>query len=321
MRRLRVVAVSVALTLVSLSACTASETSTPSVSVAVTKPTSTPSATAGRPSSSAPTATPEPTLPLTPAEDVLFEDLTRTTFGNPTTIDGRWFPLVPGTRFVYKGTIIDDGRVPHTVVFTVTDLTKVVDGVRAVVAYDQDATNGQIVEREISFFAQDDAGNVWLLGEHPEEYEDGEFNAAPTWISGQAEAHAGILIRAEPAFGASWPQGWGPAVGWTDRARVFETGSSTCVPAGCYHDVLVIDEFNPEEPDAHQLKYYAPGVGNVRVGWAGARDEDHEVLELMGQRVLPAAELEQVDREALRLERHAYQISDVYAATEPIQRG
>ncbi|HEV3399258.1 MAG TPA: response regulator transcription factor, partial [Actinomycetes bacterium] len=54
----------------------------------------------------------------------------------------------------------------------------------------------------------------------------------------------------------------------------------TCVAVGCYKDVLVTDEFALDEPEARQLKYYAPGVGNVRVGWMG-RDEEQEVLSLV----------------------------------------
>lgn len=77
-------------------------------------------------------------------------------------------------------------------------------------------------------------------------------------------------MHAEPAFGPSYSQGWGPEVEWTDRARVFEIGSAACVPAGCYEDVLVTSEFNPEEIDAYQLKCCAPGVGDVHVGWAGS---------------------------------------------------
>jgi hypothetical protein len=50
-------------------------------------------------------------------------------------VENRAFPLVPGTQFVYRGKIIEGGAsTPHSVVFTVTDLTKVVDGVRTVVA-------------------------------------------------------------------------------------------------------------------------------------------------------------------------------------------
>jgi len=41
------------------------------------------------------------------------------------------------------------------------------------------------------------------------------------------------------------------------------------VPTGCYDKMIVVDEFDREEPGAIQLKYYAPGVGNTRVGFEG----------------------------------------------------
>jgi hypothetical protein len=59
----------------------------------------------------------------------------------------------------------------------------------------------------------------------------------------------------------------GPKVNWTDRASVLSTGQRTCVPVGCYGDVLVTAEAARDEPNAHQLKYYARGVGNVQ--WGG----------------------------------------------------
>ena len=49
-------------------------------------------------------------------------------------------------------------------------------------------------------------------------------------------------------------------------------GRKTSVAAGSYEDVLVIAESSETEIDALRLKYYAPGVGNVRVGWIG-KDE------------------------------------------------
>ena len=113
------------------------------------------------------------------------------------------------------------------------------------------------------------------MGEYPEEYEEGEIVGTPAWIAGVKDDKAGIYMKAKPQLGSlSYSQGWGPDVGWADRARIFETGSATCVPAGCYDDVLVTTEFNRDEPDAYQLKYYAPGIGNVRVGWAGALETD-----------------------------------------------
>jgi hypothetical protein len=246
----------------------------------------------------------------------------RDAFTRPTVIDNEWFPLVPGTRLVYLGGVNVDGeRVDHEIVFTVTDLTKEIDGVQSVVIHEFDTTDGEVVEAEIAFFAQADDGTVWLMGEYPEEYEEGTFVVAPTWLAGQAGAKAGVAMKAEPRVGGpSYSQGWGPAVEFTDRARVFETGSRTCVPASCYEDVVVTDEFNPDEPDSHQLKYYAPEVGVVRVGWAGALEETQETLELVRVEQLDAGALEEVRQMALALERHAYEISlDVYANTPPAQ--
>src|SRR5687767_228747 len=52
-------------------------------------------------------------------------------FSNPTRIDNRYFPLAPGTEWVYEGSVTEEGeRTPHQVVFTVTSLTKVIEGVK-----------------------------------------------------------------------------------------------------------------------------------------------------------------------------------------------
>jgi hypothetical protein len=93
----------------------------------------------------------------------------------------------------------------------------------------------------------------------------------------QQGARVGPAMLANPTPGPTYSQGWGPAVDYTDRARVYKLGQETCVAAGCYKDVLVTDEFALDEPEARQLKYYAPGVGNVRVDWM-ERDEEKEVL-------------------------------------------
>ena len=88
-------------------------------------------------------------------------------------------------------------------------------------------------------------------------------------------------------------------------ARIFEEGAKTCVRAGCYENVLVIGEFNPDEPDSLQLESYAPGVGNVRVGWAGALEVTQETLELTKVIQLDADALSMVRAAALALEKHA----------------
>jgi hypothetical protein len=244
-------------------------------------------------------------------------------FGHSTTIDNKWFPVKPRTRWVYEGTSVeDDGKVvPHRIIVTVTDLTKVISGVRTVVSYDLDYSDGELVEAELAFYAQDDNGNVWQFGEYPEEYEDGKLIKAPAWIHGLKAARAGIIMQAQPRLGtASFAQGWGPAVGWKDRGVTYQVGQKVTVPSGIYEDVLVIKESATGEPDAEQLKYYAPAVGNIRTGWIGTGAKVTETLELVSIGQLDQKALAEVRAGALRLEHSAYRNSrEVYAKTKPVK--
>ena len=259
------------------------------------------------------------TAPLTGSA----KDFKRARFDHPTHIDNRWLPLTPGTQFVYEGSAIVDekGRQPRREVTTVTDLSKVIDGVRTLVISDRDYTAGQLSEPELAFFAQDNAGNVWLVGEYPEEYEDGKFDKAPAWISGQKGARAGITMLAEPRRGGpDYAQGYAPLpVEFTDRARVYKMGQKTCTPVECYKNVLVTEEFNPDEPGAFQLKYYASGVGNVRVGWRGEKEEEKETLELVELNHLSPEALAKVRKKALQMDGRAYERSEAYRQTPPAE--
>lgn len=244
--------------------------------------------------------------------------------GRSTTIDNEWFPLKPGTRLVYTGTTIeDDGKpVPRRLVSIVTDLTKVIDGVRTVVVWDVDYKDGRLAETEIAFFAQDNDGNVWLVGEYPEEWEGGKYLKSPAWLHGREGARAGIAMKAKPQVGApSYAQGWGPAVRWTDRATVDQMGQKTCVRKGCYEDVMVIAETSREEPGAEQLKYYARGVGNVRVGWRGQGEKLKETLELIEVVQLGPDALADARAKALALDKRAYRLSKkAYENTPPAEQ-
>ena len=249
----------------------------------------------------------------------LFELFDRGRFSNPTAISNPWLPMIPGTRMVYEGFTREDGEtIQHRLVFTVTDLVKDIDGIMSRVIWDVDYSDGELVETELAFFAQDDRGSVWRMGEYPEEWEEGAFIDAPAWIAGVEGARAGIAMQASPAVGAaSYSQGWGPAVDFTDRAYVLERGIDDCVRIDCYSPVLVINEFNEEEPEANQLKYYAERVGNIRVGWRGD-DTSIEELELVEIIQLTAEELAEVRKAALTLEERAYILRpEVYGPTEP----
>ena len=254
-------------------------------------------------------------------KEVSAKDFDPENFDRSTTIDNPWFPLEPGTQLVFEGSTREEGRrVPHRVAYTVTDLAKEIGGVRNVVIWERDWRAGELQEAELALFAQDNDGNVWHLGQYPEEYEAGKVVATPAWFHGLKRARAGIAMKAHPRLGTPpYSQGFAPPpVNWVDRAEVHEVGARTCVPVRCYQDVLVAREFEPDKPESSQLKYYARGVGNVRVGWLGRRDQDREVLALVKVVHLDQQALAEARREALRLEARAYKISkDVYGRTLP----
>jgi hypothetical protein len=238
-----------------------------------------------------------------------------------TKIDNKFHPIKPGTQWVWRGWTQDGKkRIPHRVVMTVTDLTKVIDGVRTVVVWDVDYQAEKLSETELIFFAQDKQGNVWHFGQYNEYYdEEGGFKGGKTHFAGSAGARAGIIMQAEPRPGTpSYSQGYSPPPKvFTDRAKVEQVGQKTCVPAGCYQDVLVTSEISElEGPEAEQLKYYAPGVGGVRIGWRGSQEKTKETLELTEMRTLDPEAMARVRAEAMALETRAA----VYGREPPAER-
>jgi hypothetical protein len=211
-------------------------------------------------------------------------------FGDSTTIDNQWYPLIPGTQYVLHGFANrGGGELPHTVTFTVTDRTTIVDGVDTVVVLDEDVNQGVLSEIELAFFAQDGEHNVWSLGEYPEEFDEasGGFIAPSVWFAGEGEgepAQAGVLVPGDPSKGTRWHlQGWSADIEFLDCGKVFKThqtlGNENCAEGVC-SGVIVEKERSPlARKGGIQYKYYAPGVGLVQIGAVG--DKENETLRLV----------------------------------------
>jgi hypothetical protein len=233
-------------------------------------------------------------------------------FSHPLVIDNKWLPTKPGTQMTYEGqTINDEGKPePWGVIQVVTDLVKNINGIDTVVVWDRDYENGRLTESETYFRAQDDQGNVWHFGEVKEVYdEDNKMIGAKTWMEGRLGARAGIMITGAPAAGTP-SVSEGLALGvykWDDRHQVRKFGEKVTVPAGAYDNVLVVEEWSEPElrKGALQLKYYAPNVGYVFVGWEG-NDPTKETLGLAKITQLDAQEMERVRAEVLELENRSW---------------
>ena len=173
-----------------------------------------------------------------------------------TTIDNPYLPLIPGTRWVYEG-----GN--ERVEVVVTNETRLVDGIEAVVVHDTAYEDGEMVEDTFDWFAQDLDGNVWYLGEDTAEYENGKIiNHAGAWEHGVDGAYAGIVMPAAPEVGDVYRQEF--LVGEAeDMFEVVDIAGRASVPFGDYEGLVVTHDWSPLEPDIIEQKYYARGVGLV----------------------------------------------------------
>src|SRR2546428_7339413 len=79
-------------------------------------------------------------------------------------VDNPWFPLKPGSTYIYRGT--KDGE-PSRDVYVVSHETKMVDGVPCVVVDDKLYLSGVLEGRTSDSYTQDRQGNVWYFGEAP----------------------------------------------------------------------------------------------------------------------------------------------------------
>ena len=196
-----------------------------------------------------------------------------------TDIDNRFWPMKPGSRWVYRETDSKGGK--RRVVVTVTDETKVIaNGVTARVVHDVVAEDGEPVEVTDDWYAQDKAGNVWYLGEDTAEYDNGKLTStAGSFEAGVDGAQAGIIMPARPKVGMRYREEYykGQA---EDRARVFSLNEQVEVPFGHFRRgrILMTRNVNRLEPKVLEYKFIARGIGPVMaVGVSGGSDREELV--------------------------------------------
>jgi hypothetical protein len=193
-----------------------------------------------------------------------------------TRIDNPYWPMKPGSRWVYRET--DDAGAAMRVEVTVTNKTKrIANGVEARVVHDEVTEGGKPIEVTDDWYAQDREGNVWYLGEATAEYENGKVKTrAGSFEAGVDGAQPGIAVPADPRPGVSYRQEYyrGEA---EDKARVLSVDDQAEVPAGHFTGTLTTRDVNPLDPKVLEYKLYARGVGPVLVlspsGGGGGKEQ------------------------------------------------
>jgi hypothetical protein len=123
--------------------------------------------------------------------------------------------------------------------------------------------DGSLVEDTYDWYAQDDKGNIWYLGEDTKEYENGKVATTEgSWQAGVDGAQPGILLPASPGPGMVYRQEYDGARA-QDTAAVVSLHQRARVPSGLFDHVLITKEFTPLEPSLLKHDFYAFGVGPV----------------------------------------------------------
>ena len=170
------------------------------------------------------------------------------------TIDNRYFPLKPGTTFIYEGT--RDGQ-PLSIKLSVTHQTKDFGNYGSIPCLgvsENTSIDGQIVKESFCWYTQTSMGDVWCLSASVKNFASGQMvNTEGSWEGDTP----GIAMTAVPQIGVGYrkaPKEWVSIVGLKE---------SVTVPYGSFQACLKTKDTSELRPGIVENTYYAPSVGKI----------------------------------------------------------
>ena len=194
-------------------------------------------------------------------------------FSNPLNINNPLFPLIAGKTYIYRGNGADGCEEDR---MAITNQTKVIARVTARVVHDQVyvgatcASRMVLAEDTFDWYAQDNNGNVWYLGEDSKECDVAGHcvQSAGSWQAGVNGARAGIIMLINPHQGDHYYQEYSAGVA-EDQATVAAVDITVvltrpdAIPPRHFQRCIKTREYTRLEPGATGYKYYCPGIGDV----------------------------------------------------------
>jgi len=181
-------------------------------------------------------------------------------FSHPRDITNRYLPLAALKQDILES---KEGRVERT---TKPDVAKTFQvggqSVEALTVEDLEYdTAGNLKEATLDYFAQDDAGNVYYLGEDVDEYKNGQVTGhSGAWLYGKDTQNLGLLMPANPKVGMKFKSEDAAPITW-EADEIVSRSESVTVPAGTYAKCLKVKE-QASDGDT-EFKVYAPGIGCI----------------------------------------------------------
>ena len=210
------------------------------------------------------------------AQTIAFD---KSNFHDPLKIDNKYFPLKTGTIMIYNGTD-EDGKSTSDI-FTVTNDTKQIHGITTRVVNDSAFVEGDLVEPTADWYAQDDNGNVWYMGEFTTDLTNKKNPHEGSWEAGVKGARAGIIMLAEPKVGDTYEQEFAKGEA-EDKGTVLSLNENVSVPYGSFSNVLKTKDFSNLEPDIVENKYYAQNIGEIKELIVKGGSEEMTLIQING---------------------------------------
>lgn len=169
-------------------------------------------------------------------------------------------PIVVGRVLAYEARDSDE-----RVVVEATGSQRTIAGVRCAEVLEQTYEDGELVEETRTWFAQDAAGNVWVLAEAQAELSGGTVvSTAGSWDAEADGITPSIRMKANHVPGDTYRLSAAPddAADWI---RITAADLDMHLPTGgtSYSGCVSLQEWDPTEFGSDELKYYAPGIGLV----------------------------------------------------------
>ena len=185
-------------------------------------------------------------------------------FSHPREITNPYLPLAKLKQDILEGTeagkkihIERTARPDKHKSFTLGNQT-----VEALVVEDREIEDGVLAEVATDYFAQDDAGTVYYLGEDVDEYTNGKITGHEgAWLFGKDTQHPGVVLPGHPKIGDKFKTE-DVSKDINEDDEVISLSEDVIVPAGTYQNCIKVREHLAD--GTTEYKYYAKGVGVVR---------------------------------------------------------
>jgi len=198
-------------------------------------------------------------------------------FTAPLAIDNPYMPLPPGMRVVFSEVSVDECVIDEVEVTSDSknDFQGAYAGLTARVVLDHawqdvDCDGGRdlLLEDTFDWYAQDNDGNVWYVGEDTTAYEydeDGNplgSSKEGSWEAGSDGAIAGLIMLAEPSSGDFYQQEFREGVA-EDAAKVIGVDRQVTTGLGTFEGCLITKEWSPLSLGSVEQKYYCPDAAGL----------------------------------------------------------